>query len=121
MRTDTKAKLNRLVLRERAKLILALLVCASIFFGFASFWLEPWDIGEVQTAVVISYHSLEGRRPRLTHGGGSKAIVRLSDGSEGVVTSAQPRLLLIGQEILVREKISRILGRRKFVFVGWPN
>jgi hypothetical protein len=46
-----------------------------------------------------------------------RAIIKLGDSSEGVVTIPQPRSLAIGEKILVKEETSIFFGRRRFIFL----
>ena len=121
MRPETESKLNRLLWRERLRFTSIVLGAVLLFVAIGGFWLEPWDTGEVQMAEVINYAGAESEYRRATHGRHIKTIVRLADGSEGVVYAPQPRVLFIGERILVREKVSRFLGRRRFDFVGWSK
>ena len=118
MRPETKYRLNNLVRRERLRYSASLIFCVLGFIAFGSFWLEPWKAGAPQVVSVISYYGNEGSGYREANDGISRAIVKLTDGSEGLVALPQPRSLAVGERIIVKQETSKIFGRRRFIFLG---
>ena len=116
MRAEIRSKLNRLIWRQRVGYLIAAIVGIALLVVGHSYFLESWDVSEPHVATVVSFEGNMAPAPRAAQGGMAGAIIRLADGSEGLVQAPHPQIF-VGDQILVRKETSKIFGFRRFRFV----
>ena len=75
MRTEIRAKLNRLIWRQRVRYLIAAGVGIALLVVGHSYFLESWDIGEPQVATVINFEGNIAGPRRAAQGGRVRAII----------------------------------------------
>lgn len=113
MDPDKRARLTRLIWRDRLKWFLApgaiLFVMGVIFLVWFA---DPWTAGRELGASVLDLEgNIEPGRRR------TKIIIKTEDGREGLLVDDRPFTLGKGRRIVVREETSLILGRVRYRFV----
>ncbi len=116
-RPETRKRLTWLIWRARARAIVPIaLILVPIVAIFAVVALDRAEPGATLPGTLVGLHQPQSETPQPT-----QFVVQLDSGPAVEVGGTATLLFEKGRRVIVREQVSRFLGRRKYTFVRYAD